>query len=451
MSSIWNVRRSATDTKVAGLCGGVAEHWDVDPVLVRVGWVLLALSGGVGVVLYLFGWLLIPVTGQSRAPLDDLFGSGARRWPRRVWVVLVVAACVAVFSTFGALSPFGVGPAVILAGIWYFGFYRTRRPQPGTAPSAPDPLPRSVSATAFPTPFSEAAESWRLRIEEHTRQHGAPVPAAPATSASTTWPVLPTPAPTPVQAPAPVPEPDPELAARAAFLAAPDPVGLYAPRDAEDPASAGAVAARPPRGGDRLAARRLRLSALAVLGLVLAGLGFADQSGVSITPAVYAASALLVVGLTLVAATWLGRARGLLPLGLLLVPVVVATTVLGPVTHLDHWTQTKRSYVSVAELPAAGDDLQSGQLVVDLSTLTSAADASYAAHVGTGQLVVVAPVGGNVVVDYQVGVGAVQLGGEQVEGGSHLTGSRPAGTAVPGARTLTLHLSVDRGQLEVRR
>ena len=37
MSSIWTVRRSASDVKLTGLCGGVAEHWGVDPVLVRVG------------------------------------------------------------------------------------------------------------------------------------------------------------------------------------------------------------------------------------------------------------------------------------------------------------------------------------------------------------------------------------------------------------------------------
>ena len=74
MSSIWTIRRSATDAKLAGLCGGVAQHWRVDPLLVRVGWVLLALSGGVGLVLYLAGWLLIPVEDRDRAPDQVLEG-----------------------------------------------------------------------------------------------------------------------------------------------------------------------------------------------------------------------------------------------------------------------------------------------------------------------------------------------------------------------------------------
>ena len=52
MSSVWDVRRSTSDAKVSGVCGGVARQWGVDPVLVRVGCALLALSGGIGLVLY---------------------------------------------------------------------------------------------------------------------------------------------------------------------------------------------------------------------------------------------------------------------------------------------------------------------------------------------------------------------------------------------------------------
>jgi hypothetical protein len=46
-----------------------------------------------------------------------------------------------------------------------------------------------------------------------------------------------------------------------------------------------------------------------MLGLTLSGLGLADYLGAAITPAVYAAAALLVVGLALVLATWLGHSR----------------------------------------------------------------------------------------------------------------------------------------------
>ena len=60
-----------------GSCGGVARHWNVDPVLVRVGGVLLAFSGGIGIVLYLAGWLLIPADGATTSTLDDLTGGSS--------------------------------------------------------------------------------------------------------------------------------------------------------------------------------------------------------------------------------------------------------------------------------------------------------------------------------------------------------------------------------------
>src|SRR6478609_2729680 len=127
MSSIWTVRRSAKDVKVAGLCGGIAAKWDVDPILVRIGFVLLALSAGIGVVLYLAGWLLLPVEGRQTAPVDELFGESVRKWPRELWVALITVACVLMLAVFSSLSPFSVGPAVVIAVIWYFGFYKGRR------------------------------------------------------------------------------------------------------------------------------------------------------------------------------------------------------------------------------------------------------------------------------------------------------------------------------------
>ena len=126
MSSIWTIRRSTSDVKLAGLCGGIARQWGVDPLLVRIGFAMLALSGGIGVILYLAGWLLLPADGRDTAPVDDLFGATTRRWPREVWIAIVSIVCVAAFPLFGSLTPFGIGPALVIAVIWYFGVYRTR-------------------------------------------------------------------------------------------------------------------------------------------------------------------------------------------------------------------------------------------------------------------------------------------------------------------------------------
>jgi phage shock protein C len=51
--------RSRRNAVIGGVCGGIGEYFDIDPVLVRVIW-LFAVFSGVGVLAYLVCWLLIP-------------------------------------------------------------------------------------------------------------------------------------------------------------------------------------------------------------------------------------------------------------------------------------------------------------------------------------------------------------------------------------------------------
>ena len=51
---------SRTERKIAGVCGGLGEFLDVDPILFRVTFVVLAFFGGVGIVLYIALWLVLP-------------------------------------------------------------------------------------------------------------------------------------------------------------------------------------------------------------------------------------------------------------------------------------------------------------------------------------------------------------------------------------------------------
>ena len=52
--------RSATDVKIAGVCGGLAERFNVDPTLMRVLFIVLAIFGGAGIVLYIAMWIIVP-------------------------------------------------------------------------------------------------------------------------------------------------------------------------------------------------------------------------------------------------------------------------------------------------------------------------------------------------------------------------------------------------------
>ena len=52
--------RSRTDKKIAGVCGGLADYLDVDPTIVRVVAIMLALLGGWGVLGYVVAWAIVP-------------------------------------------------------------------------------------------------------------------------------------------------------------------------------------------------------------------------------------------------------------------------------------------------------------------------------------------------------------------------------------------------------
>ena len=54
--------RSGRDTKIAGVCAGVAHYFDMDPTIVRVIWGVLAFGYGAGIVAYIILWIIAPVS-----------------------------------------------------------------------------------------------------------------------------------------------------------------------------------------------------------------------------------------------------------------------------------------------------------------------------------------------------------------------------------------------------
>ncbi len=59
-TEVKRVYRSKKNKILAGVCGGIAEYFDVDPVLVRLLLVLLVLMGFAGIILYLVAWIIMP-------------------------------------------------------------------------------------------------------------------------------------------------------------------------------------------------------------------------------------------------------------------------------------------------------------------------------------------------------------------------------------------------------
>ena len=111
------IRRTTSDRRVAGVAGGLARHLDIDPLIVRVAFVVLTFFGGAGLLLYIACWLLLPEDGSDwgRVALDRrsrtvalvLVGAlvlvilaGHTWWGSGYpWALLIVAGIVALVAT----------------------------------------------------------------------------------------------------------------------------------------------------------------------------------------------------------------------------------------------------------------------------------------------------------------------------------------------------------------
>ena len=84
------LQRSADNTLLLGVCGGLAEYFDADPTLVRVGFVLVTLLAGTGAVLYIALALIMPSPAMAnahprdaaRSTLDEAQAELRRGWER---------------------------------------------------------------------------------------------------------------------------------------------------------------------------------------------------------------------------------------------------------------------------------------------------------------------------------------------------------------------------------
>ena len=52
--------KSQSEKKLCGVCGGLAEYFNIDPTLVRLLWILFSLAGGAGVLAYIIAAVIMP-------------------------------------------------------------------------------------------------------------------------------------------------------------------------------------------------------------------------------------------------------------------------------------------------------------------------------------------------------------------------------------------------------
>jgi phage shock protein PspC (stress-responsive transcriptional regulator) len=83
---------------LAGVCGGLGEYFNVNPVFYRVGFVILTLLGGAGILVYGACALVIPAAGEHESIASDVLRNHRQRPIAVVRLLLVVAAGVALLS-----------------------------------------------------------------------------------------------------------------------------------------------------------------------------------------------------------------------------------------------------------------------------------------------------------------------------------------------------------------
>jgi phage shock protein PspC (stress-responsive transcriptional regulator) len=89
--------RSVTNRRIAGVAGGLGEHFGVDPVWFRIAFVVLAIGGGSGFLIYFVMWLIVPegTRGSSASPAARGTVTGAAV----VGIVFIIVGTIALANT----------------------------------------------------------------------------------------------------------------------------------------------------------------------------------------------------------------------------------------------------------------------------------------------------------------------------------------------------------------
>ena len=140
LRDMWDTRpaRPRDDRQIAGVAAGIARRYDIDPVLVRVGFVVAAFFG-IGAALYIVGWLVLPDT-----PADPAMPEPRKRG---ILVVgLVIATIVSVGSIFGGRGGF-ILPLLAVAALLFL-LHRSRADR-GPAAVAPPSWPQPTEGVSL--------------------------------------------------------------------------------------------------------------------------------------------------------------------------------------------------------------------------------------------------------------------------------------------------------------
>ena len=444
-------RRSGADRKVAGVAGGLGRTFGVDPVLIRVTFVVLTAFGGFGLTLYVLGWLLLPADGDEVSPGESLLGRGRSATPPALAAALAVVAAVSILSMFSWGLP--IWPLVI-AGVVVTLVARSKRgscSRDTSSAQTPWVDQWTARATESGRSWGEQAEQWVARQpwsgspsgqQQHQPQQTQQAPSPFEQPAF--WDERPPAATDPTRVnlrkdtPAGPAEP-PAPATPPAW----DPLGV-APFawDLPEPA---AVAA-PPAPRDRNVIGRITLAMVLLVG-GLAAVGTL-QGWWALSWAGVAAVALTIVAVGLLIASLRGQGRSLIGPGIFLSMVTLALTVTGINGTTGYGQQT---WAPTTVAAATQDfELNGGQGTLDLRGLDLRAGQSVDTEltVRAGQATVIVPSDTAVNLTCTANAGEIDCLGQRQDGLHQEITTTQDGSSDNGTINLTVHVGA--GQATVR-
>lgn len=386
------LRRSRSDRHVAGVLGGLARRLDVDPLILRITTVVLAMFG-VGIMLYALGWLLIPAEDEDASVAEQALGRGGAGRSRSDAVLLSLGLGLLVLIFAGGILT-GWAEGAILLVLAVCGIALLLRRDDHRGPVQASDQREGESATNLAT-GADASASWAEGPDWD--------PDRPWNDEQQDW--------------DPFAEPGTEPA----------------PAESQRPGSS------------------LWLLTVSAAAVAVGALAINDAIWATVSPAAYIATALGVVGIGLLIGAWFGRSRGLIAIGIILsfamVPAVIAD-------HADfRGEDVVVEPTTVAGIPSGTQDYGVGAVRYDLSDVefTDTDSVTLAIDQGVGELTVILPPDVDAVINADLGVGEIDAL-DSVSGGF----GREArlvddGADGPGGGEVELLLDLGIGSIEVRR
>lgn len=499
---------------LAGVCAAIGRATNTDPVLWRVLLAVLGFFGGIGILVYVAAWLIIPNEGDTASPVESMLGRGRSSMsPVTVIVLGILVAASFGYIVTDAFRAVLLGAAILIGGALLLN-RDSRGPQPG-APGGPVPPtptgtpPGPVPPVAWPAPTHGAVPSTGP-LATAPLAGGAPAYASAAPGETPSAPIhgpQPATVPQPLVGAQPVsgaamssgpvsgqpsiattgqqeaawPAPEHGWTATATdgtptanwpsapvtavpaspsgYPVAATPGGYRPPFAPHGPYAAPAPAAYPPRKPPKPPKRPRERSPLgavtfSLIFLTLGMVALLDLLDVfAVTASAYFAAALATIGLGLLVGTWFGRARWLIALGL------VTAAALGTATVAESYDRIRGVDGAVTWAPTDYRDLADryensfGDAVLDLRGIDfTKRDSQVTVAINFGQATVVVPPNVDVTTVADVNAGDATVFGNRSGGiDGRLRESTDLGADGPGGGKLRLYIHVNAGNLEVTR